>query len=972
MDVNGTRFHLLLGKHDWQGALQVAAAGGPDRELGEGAFWDGDSGTIGLKPLLFLFPAAPGSDAPEIMDRSGAARDRYGNWYWIESDGAEPEGGGVEIRFLFADGGQARHYWSSTDAVECAPAAGDDLFATVPEDVPPPAAPIRMRGLVVTDDHYLVVGTLEPQGLLFFDLHAGGTPIRIDWPVPEPFYPFDMAPTPGGGFSILDRPIDLSMPGARARFWQVDRYFRLVSLGTVTPPAPVVPDFAPDGEVPSPPDPGTPVGPEMAITLALVDPVSIESLPDGSVLFLSHGAAAASAVSRYVAGRGIAPVADLAGALDGLVSADHPVVLRGYDFAFVQSTTDAGLVGTLYIVTSDGNQSVAFRYDVDAGTLTIVLEYFPMRRFGGKALVSAGGAAYYDLDDTWLPLASQPRSRYVDQGVILSPLFDGVLPGCVWHRLFLDALIPPGTSVMVESRSADDADLLAQLPWSAEPKLYLRGNGAEIPYYQPFSEEAMKREGTGTWELLFQDAVGRYAQLRLTLVGSGRSTPRIQALRAYYPRFSYLSHYLPALYRDDESSAAFLDRFLANVEGFYTAIEGRIEQAQMLFDVRTVAGPYMDWLAGWLGVMLEADWSASKRRLFIAHAIELFNGRGTPRGVIRAIRFAIDPAPDESMFSTSSCGCSDAGCRCGMASGGGCFEVRIVERFLTRNLAGVLVGDPTELEGPGLAPQASTWEPAAGVHALHAAYRSFLKGRYAAGGASEDSPQLLNNAWGTSYASYEDIFFSPVTPSNSRAVPDWRAFASTAFAFEYADVLPADLGAYQLFLARRYNDVALLNSTYGFTGAAARSSFQTVTLPAESDMPSGGARLVDWLQFVSLVLPIAREAHRFTVLVPVDTSADDAEQERLMGLVQRVVDLEKPAHTWFEVKQYWALFRVGEARLAYDTLLDKGSRFTALLLGKRHLAESYLGARYPWDIPDRMIAGRDQVPSDRNCDRPDL
>ena len=85
--------------------------------------------------------------------------------------------------------------------------------------------------------------------------------------------------------------------------------------------------------------------------------------------------------------------------------------------------------------------------------------------------------------------------------------------------------------------------------------------------------------------------------MQIRLAGNGRTTPRLRALRAYYPRFSYLNHYLPAVYREDGESAWFLDRFLANVEGTYTAIEDRIAAVQMLFDTRAAPSEALDWLA---------------------------------------------------------------------------------------------------------------------------------------------------------------------------------------------------------------------------------------------------------------------------------------------------------------------------------------------------------------------------------------
>ena len=381
-----------------------------------------------------------------------------------------------------------------------------------------------------------------------------------------------------------------------------------------------------------------------------------------------------------------------------------------------------------------------------------------------------------------------------DSSLIGSP-FDSGEPGCVWHRLLLDAQIPPGTSITARARAADDPRLLPQTGWIPQPVPYLRSDGAELPYYNPWTNDGNSGDDrTGTWELLFQGIKGRYAQLELTLQGTGRSTPAIRALRAWYPRFSYLDHYLPAIYREEAAGASFMERWLANAEGFLTALEDKIEHAAALFDPRTTTTEALDWLGCWMGVVLDPLWDERKRRFFIRHADRFYRQRGTVAGVVIAVRLYLDSEVDERLFEPA---CWAAG------------RVRLVERFRTRDTGGLVYGDPTGGTESGLRP---------------------------------------------------------------------------------------------------------------------------VTLQDVRD-----------------------NAHRFVVLVPHDLNEEE------QSMVERIVELEKPVQSAFELKQYWALFRVGEVRLGIDTQLGQSSRFVPVDLGSTYLADGYLAPAYPFDVADRLVVARDRL-----------
>lgn len=944
MDVNDTRLHALYGARDWQQAIA-----NPDSV---GVRWNTEQQDVSLMPELFLFPTPASEQSLTAADRRGAAADCYGNVYWIA-----PDAQGICVRPNHH--GSGGPYWSLEDFGKgCAEPEGA-AFAPVAEELP---RPTRLSGLAVTEDQYLVIGTLEPAGLIVFDLHAGAPEVSwLNWPAAFDFAPFDIAQADGGGVWILDRTLD---PGGRpAVLWLLDRYLRIVGPADSPAPSPP-PAFLPHDGLP-PPDMvagvPAPIPLESASPPGVIDAMGVLALPDGSVLVLDTPAdAETSTLRRYRDGHpaGSAALRDLLGVQE--------ITVRGHDFAYVDDgSSEVGILrGRLFIADEKGNQSYVYTLIATGDELTVALNerYLPMRRFGGRALVLKGESVCYDLDTNaaagcatteWLPLVEKRRQRFANRGKIGGIVLDGKKPGCVWHRVLFDACAPETTALRIRSRAADSLDALAFADWRDEPSPYLRGGGSEIPLHKPFADHARPRAGSGTWELLFQSASGRFVELCVELSGNGRSSPRIRTMRVYYPRFSYLREYLPAVYGDDADSASFLDRYLANPEGILSLLEGRIEKAQALIDTRTAPPDYLEWLAGWLGAVLEPDWSDARRRLFLDHAPLLFGWRGTPIGIRAAVRIATELCPDPSIFDELKQGAEDPGAAFGINA------VRVVEGFSQRSLPGVAVGDPTEITGPQPVEENEPWRPELGSAPLHAAYQDFLLDTYSGSGGEAEALGALAEAWSiTPPATLTELLFPPLVPDNEVAAADWLRFTRLAIGFTYAGARADDRTRYQEFLVRSYHAVAELNKAHGLTGAQVHTAFADVPLPDK--LPDGSAELNDWIAFVSQILPIERSAHRFSVLVPTEPDEDTASREHRLGQVATIVAREKPANTDFDVRLYWALFRVGAARLGWDTALGEGSRFVAMVLGRGYLASSYVEPTEPWNLTDRTVLGRDR------------
>lgn len=985
MDANGTRFHLLLGRDDWARCLTLDG----ERALDStgNVRWDAPRSELTLWQEAFRFPATPGNRPVTLDDRRGAAGDRFGNWYWIAP--------ARDAILVYSSGtGNTTTFWPppAANAVH----ADDAAFASV-EPATQPAH--HLQGLAVTDDHYLVVGTLEPAGLLVFDLYSTGAPRQRLWPFE--FEPFDIAARGDGGVWILER--------TARRVWELDRRFDIVARVHLAEPP--LPDEAFTSAEPTADDDVVPrvrVHEEHAWQVAADDPIAVAGFDDGVLVLERSDSSGFARVHWLVQGaaRGAPASTQRMSHHIELGQDEAPFTLRAHDFALGSRAADDPdeWRGRLYIANGDGNQAFAFGVAVQDDQLALepLPDYYPIRLFGGRALVDVDGEAWYDCGERWVRLVAQSRPRYADNGEVWTPIFDSGEPGCVWHRLMLDGCIPPTAGVTVYTRASDDwrdltlhhwlnaverdmlgAPSVAQegdpvaeedlIGWEREPAPYLRGDGAELPYVAQQSGG-----GRGTFELLLQRARGRYLQVKLVLHGNGRSSPRLRALRVWYPRFSYAERYLPAVYRENAASASFVERFLANMEGIFTTIEDRMAFAQLLFDADTAPAETLDWLGSWFGVALDPAWDEYRRRLFIRHAMDFFALRGTVRGLQLALRLALDEYVDDSLF--------DATHAQRPAS------MRIIERFRARRTPRALLGDVTlAVPGPQLFDATAAWRPAAGAADLHHRYRTtqglaagtqfplvppaepadwsaFAHGTLGftpAAGAAErtrwqaylqsryESVSALNAAHARAWSSFDNVRLPASQPVAAGELEDWRAFQDSAPQRERR--------LWQSFLARRYRTTTALNDAWKTNWSA----FADVAL--HDRVPVEAAALADWFTFEGTVLAMHAAAHRFTVMLPIPKQlrADTPSQQRRLKLARAVLELEKPVHTLFDVRYYWAMFRLGEVRLGDDTLIDLGSRSPELMapmvLGERYLAESYLAAHAGEDAPQRMQTGRDRL-----------
>jgi phage tail-like protein len=256
-----------------------------------------------------------------------------------------------------------------------------------------------------------------------------------------------------------------------------------------------------------------------------------------------------------------------------------------------------------------------------------------------------------------------PQARFLPQGTAApGSALDSGAHGTVWHRLYLEASLPPGCQIGIEVRVSDDRSELPHRAWEPQPEPLWLPSASELPFSTPRVASVAGR--SGLFEVLLQRAggatrelAGRYLGVRFTLRGDGRHSPAIYRARLWYPRFSWQSQYLPEHFHQQlppltdaaaeevpANAADLRERLLACCEGLLTPIEDRIAAAETLLYPEAAPADNLPWLGRFLGVDLPPHWPADRQRRWLQAMGDLQPRRGTFGALCRELDIVTDGA----------------------------------------------------------------------------------------------------------------------------------------------------------------------------------------------------------------------------------------------------------------------------------------------------------------------------------------
>jgi phage tail-like protein len=269
---------------------------------------------------------------------------------------------------------------------------------------------------------------------------------------------------------------------------------------------------------------------------------------------------------------------------------------------------------------------------------------------------------------------------FVSDATITTPrIIDSGKRQTEWHRLYLEAVIPPHCGVVVSLSASDtpidkDANLewfdhlfglrFSNPPSDTIPTGAWEDRPSELPFHPGVLGDCSRIPNqSGLFTVLVQRAGkkvrslrGRYLAVRAQLIGDGLTTPEIASLRVYASRFSFVKNYLPELFHESvfppesesgtikvpekSTPADFLERFVNNFEGILTEMEDRVAASYLMTMAGSTTEEALPWLASWIGLGFDPAFPAERRRELLKAAPALFEHRGTLSGLRQALDVA--------------------------------------------------------------------------------------------------------------------------------------------------------------------------------------------------------------------------------------------------------------------------------------------------------------------------------------------
>jgi phage tail-like protein len=332
--------------------------------------------------------------------------------------------------------------------------------------------------------------------------------------------------------------------------------------------------------------------------------------------------------------------------------------LAAYAPCFEAAALTGDATGRLYVAGTDnhggGPRSHVMIFDAAS---TLVDDVNLYQRPTGiatsrNALLVTGAGGLYVLAAT----DTVPDDVNQVQGMILTPVLESpdVPDGRRWLRVEIVCDLPAGATLQIACAATDDPaerDKLNQIAATTLPAAQRVQNMlAEPNIWQPpialhGSSSPPPQAGVPFAAPLY-DIHARYLWVCVTMVaGAGAVLPSITRLSVLYPGRTLMEN-LPALYQRDEATPGrFLRSLVGVLETTTHTLDDTISSLGANIHPDTAAGPWLDYVARWLGLPWDDTLDVSQKKAIVENAEFLAAQRGTRAGLSKLLACLLPGTP---------------------------------------------------------------------------------------------------------------------------------------------------------------------------------------------------------------------------------------------------------------------------------------------------------------------------------------
>ena len=211
-----------------------------------------------------------------------------------------------------------------------------------------------------------------------------------------------------------------------------------------------------------------------------------------------------------------------------------------------------------------------------------------------------------------------------------------------WLRVEAMARLPEGSSIEIGFASTDDTATRDRLNAIASDASKAPSQRVRELQIQPdlwrgpavFHGSSAHAGDPGVFAAKLFDVRDRYLWVAVTLsAAAGGRLPLLSEMAVLYPGRTLMEN-LPSIYQREESRRdSFLRSLVGVLEATTQGIDARIAAMGSLVHPATAPGPWLDFLARWLGLPWDDALSEAQKRAIVTRAAALAKGRGTRAGL---------------------------------------------------------------------------------------------------------------------------------------------------------------------------------------------------------------------------------------------------------------------------------------------------------------------------------------------------